>query len=323
MKAILVNECGGPEKMKLVETPRPSPGPGQVLVKLAAIGVNFIDIYFRTGLYKAPVPVSLGMEGAGVVEAVGAGVEGIKAGDRVAYCMVRGAYAEYAVVPAEMIVPIPAALDFEAAAAAMLQGMTAHYLTASTYALKPGDTCLVHAAAGGTGRLIVQMAKMRGARVIGTASTREKAALATQAGADEMILYTECEFDQEVKRLTGGRGVDVVYDSVGAATFARSLDSLRPLGMMVTFGNASGAVPAVEPLLLNQKGSLYLTRPALGHYVATREELLGRANDVLGWVASGKLKLRIDRTYPLAKAAQAHIDLAGRATSGKLLLLPG
>jgi NADPH2:quinone reductase len=195
-------------------------------------------------------------------------------------------------------------------------------LTASTYALKPGDTCLVHAAAGGTGRLIVQMAKMRGARVIGTASTREKAALATQAGADEMILYTECEFDQEVKRLTGGRGVDVVYDSVGAATFARSLDSLRPLGMMVTFGNASGAVPAVEPLLLNQKGSLYLTRPALGHYVATREELLGRANDVLGWVASGKLKLRIDRTYPLAKAAQAHIDLAGRATSGKLLLIP-
>ncbi len=268
MKAILVNQCGGPEKMELVETPKPSPGPGQVLVKLAAIGVNFIDIYFRTGLYKAPAPVSLGMEGAGVVEAVGAGVEGVKAGDRVAYCMVRGSYAEYAVVPADMIVPIPAALDFEAAAAVMLQGMTAHYLTASTYALKPGDTCLVHAAAGGTGRLIVQMAKMRGARVIGTASTRDKAALATQAGADEMILYTECEFDQEVKRLTAGRGVDVVYDSVGAATFARSLDSLRPRGMMVTFGNASGAVPAVEPLLLNQKGSLYLTRPTLGHYVA-------------------------------------------------------
>ena len=322
MKAILVNECGGPEKMELVEVPKPSPGPGQVLVKLAAIGVNFIDIYFRTGLYKAPAPVSLGMEGAGVVEAVGEGVAQVSVGGRVAYCMVRGSYAEYAVVPVEMIVPIPAALDFEAAAAAMLQGMTAHYLTASTYALKHGDTCLVHAAAGGTGRLIVQMAKMRGARVIGTASTREKAALATEAGADEMILYTECEFDQEVKRLTGGRGVDVVYDSVGAATFARSLDSLRPRGMMVTFGNASGAVPAVEPLLLNQKGSLYLTRPALGHYVATREELLARAGDVLGWVASGKLKLRIDRTYPLSNAAQAHIDLAGRATSGKLLLLP-
>jgi NADPH2:quinone reductase len=322
MKAILVNECGGPEKMELVEVPRPSPGPRQVLVKLAAIGVNFIDIYFRTGLYKAPAPVSLGMEGAGVVEAVGEGVEGVNVGDRVAYCMVRGAYAEYAAVPVEMIVPIPAALDFEAAAAAMLQGMTAHYLTASTYALKHGDVCLVHAAAGGTGRLIVQMAKMRGARVIGTASTREKAALATAAGADEMILYTECEFDQEVKRLTAGRGVDVVYDSVGAATFARSLDSLRPRGMMVTFGNASGAVPAVEPLLLNQKGSLYLTRPALAHYVATREELLARANDVLGWVASGKLQLRIDRTYPLASVAQAHIDLAGRATSGKLLLRP-
>ena len=322
MKAILVNECGGPEKMELVEVPKPSPGPGQVLVKLAAIGVNFIDIYFRTGLYKAPAPVSLGMEGAGVVEAVGEGVEGVNVGDRVAYCMVRGSYAECAVVPVEMIVPIPAALDFKAAAAAMLQGMTAHYLTASTYALKPGDACLVHAAAGGTGRLIVQMAKMRGARVIGTASTREKAALATEAGADEMILYTECEFDQEVKRLTAGRGVDVVYDSVGAATFARSLDSLRPRGMMVTFGNASGAVPAVEPLLLNQKGSLYLTRPALGHYVSTREELLARAGDVLGWVASGQLKLRIDRTYPLSNAAQAHIDLAGRATSGKLLLLP-
>jgi NADPH2:quinone reductase len=322
MKAILVNECGGPEKMELVELPKPSPGPGQVLVKLAAIGVNFIDIYFRTGLYKAPAPVSLGMEGAGVVEAVGQGVAPVSVGDRVAYCMVRGSYAEYAVVPAEMIVPIPAALDFEAAAAAMLQGMTAHYLTASTYALKPNDACLVHAAAGGTGRLIVQMAKMRGARVIGTASTREKAALATEAGADEMILYTECEFDQEVKRLTAGRGVDVVYDSVGAATFARSLDCLRPRGMLVTFGNASGAVPAVEPLLLNQKGSLFLTRPALGHYVATREELLARAGDVLGWVASGQLKLRIDRTYPLSNAAQAHIDLASRATAGKLLLEP-
>lgn len=322
MKQILVNECGGPEKMELVEVPRPSPGPGQVLVKLAAIGVNFIDIYFRIGLYKAPAPVSLGMEGAGVVEAVGAGVEGVKAGDRVAYCMVRGAYAEYAVVPVEQIVVLPAAVGFEAAAAAILQGMTAHYLTHSTYALKPGDVCLVHAAAGGTGGLIIQMARMRGARVIGTVSTAEKAALAKSSGADDVILYTECEFDQEVKRLTAGRGVDVVYDSVGASTFMRSLDSLRPRGMMVTFGNASGAVPPMEPLVLNQKGSLFLTRPALAHYVTTREELLARAGDVLGWVESGRLKLRIDRTYPLAQAAQAHIDLAARATSGKLLLVP-
>jgi NADPH2:quinone reductase len=322
MKQILVNECGGPEKMQLVEVAKPSPGPGQVLVKLAAIGVNFIDIYFRIGLYKAPAPVSLGMEGAGVVDAVGEGVSGLKAGDRVAYCMVRGAYAEYAVVPVEQIVVLPAAVGFEAAAAAMLQGMTAHYLTHSTYGLKPGDVCLVHAAAGGTGGLIIQMARMRGARVIGTVSTEAKAALAKAAGADEVINYTECEFDQEVKRLTGGRGVDVVYDSVGASTFMRSLDSLKPRGMMVTFGNASGAVPPMEPLLLNQKGSLFLTRPALAHYVTTREELLARAGDVLGWVESGKLKLRIDRTYPLANAAQAHIDLAARATSGKLLLIP-
>ncbi len=322
MKQILVNECGGPEKMEVVEVPKPSPAPGQVVVKLAAIGVNFIDIYFRTGLYKAPAPLSLGMEGSGVVDAVGEGVEGVKAGDRVAYCMVRGSYAEYAAVPAGQVVAMPAALDFPSAAAAMLQGMTAHYLTHSTYPLKKGDVCLVHAAAGGTGGLIIQMAKMRGARVIGTVSTQAKAELAKAAGADDVILYTECEFDREVKRLTAGRGVDVVYDSVGASTFMRSLDSLRPCGMMVTFGNASGAVPAIEPLLLNQKGSLFLTRPALGHYVMTREDLLARSGDVLGWVASGQLKLRIDRTYPLTQAAQAHIDLASRATSGKLLLVP-
>jgi len=322
MKQILVNGCGGPEKMELVEVPKPSPAPGQVVVKLAAIGVNFIDIYFRTGLYKAPAPVSLGMEGSGVVDAVGEGVEGVKTGDRVAYCMVRGSYAEYAAVPAGQVVAMPAALDFPSAAAAMLQGMTAHYLTHSTYPLKKGDVCLVHAAAGGTGGLIIQMAKMRGARVIGTVSTQAKAELAKAAGADDVILYTECEFDREVKRLTAGRGVDVVYDSVGASTFMRSLDSLRPCGMMVTFGNASGAVPAIEPLLLNQKGSLFLTRPALGHYVMTREDLLARSGDVLGWVASGQLKLRIDRTYPLTQAAQAHIDLASRATSGKLLLVP-
>jgi len=226
------------------------------------------------------------------------------------------------VVPASQLVVLPPALNFQSAAAALLQGMTAHYLTHSTYRLQPGDTCLVHAAAGGTGNLIVQMAKMRGARVMATVGTREKAALAKAAGADEVILYAECQFDQEVKRLTGGRGVDVVYDSVGAAAFLRSLDSLRPRGMMVSFGNASGAVPPIEPLLLSQKGSLFLTRPTLAHYAASREELLQRAGDVFGWVASGQLKLRIERIYPLAEAAQAHIDLASRKTAGKLLLAP-
>jgi len=321
MKQILVYEFGGPEKMRLADVEKPSPATGEVLVKLAAIGVNFIDIYFRTGLYQAPLPVSLGMEGAGVVEAVGPDVADIKVGDRVAYCMVRGSYAEYAVVPASQIVALPPALDFQSAAAALLQGMTAHYLTHSTYPLQAADACLVHAAAGGTGNLIVQMAKMRGARVLATVGTREKAALAKAAGADEVILYAECEFDQEVRLLTGGRGVDVVYDSVGAATFMRSLNSLRPRGMMVSFGNASGAVPSIEPLLLSQKGSLFLTRPTLAHYAATRGELLQRAGDVLGWVASGQLKLRIERVYPLAEAAQAHIDLASRRTAGKLLLI--
>ncbi len=322
MKAILVQESGGPEKLEYLEIPTPSPAAGQALVRIAASGVNFIDIYYRTGLYKAAPPITLGMEGAGVVEAVGPGVTEVAPGDRVAYAMARGSYAEYALVPSWQLVKLPGGLDFNAGAAAMLQGMTAHYLTHSTWPLKQGETCLIHAAAGGVGLLLVQMAKMRGARVFGTVSTQAKAELARRAGADEIILYTEQDFEQEVRRLTVGRGVDVVYDSVGAATWDKSLNSLRPRGMMVTFGNASGAVPPFQPLVLNQKGSLFLTRPSLGHYCLNREELLARANDVLGWIQSGRLKLHIERTYKLSEAAQAHRDLESRKTTGKLLLIP-
>jgi NADPH2:quinone reductase len=322
MKAILVHTPGGPEQLRLDEVDLPSPGPGQARVKIYKSGVNFIDIYFRTGLYKADPPFSIGMEAAGVVDAIGDGVTEVAVGDRVAYAMQRGSYAEYAVVPAWQLVKMPGALDFAQGAAAMLQGMTAHYLTHSTWPLKPGDTCLVHAAAGGAGLLIVQMAKMRGATVIGTTSTPAKAEKARAAGADHVILYTEVDFAAETRKLTGGRGVDVVYDSVGAATFDQSLDSLRPRGLMVSFGNASGPVPPVAPLTLNNKGSLFLTRPTLAHHCATREELLWRASDVLGWVASGQLKLHIEKTYPLRDAAQAQIDLASRQTTGKLLLDP-
>lgn len=322
MKAILVHTPGGPEQLRLDEVDLPAPGPGQARVKIYKSGVNFIDIYFRTGLYKADPPFSIGMEAAGVVDAIGDGVTEVAVGDRVAYAMQRGSYAEYAVVPAWQLVKMPGALDFAQGAAAMLQGMTAHYLTHSTWPLKPGDTCLVHAAAGGAGLLIVQMAKMRGATVIGTTSTPAKAEKARAAGADHVILYTEVDFAAETRKLTGGRGVDVVYDSVGAATFDQSLDSLRPRGLMVSFGNASGPVPPVAPLTLNNKGSLFLTRPTLAHHCATREELLWRASDVLGWVASGQLKLHIEKTYPLRDAAQAQIDLASRQTTGKLLLDP-
>jgi NADPH2:quinone reductase len=320
MKAIQVREPGGPEKMELVEAPTPAPGPKQALVRIASTGVNFIDIYFRTGLYKADLPISLGSEASGVVEAVGSDVTEVAPGDRVAYAMARGSYAEYAVVPAAMLVKIPDDLDLQTAAAAMLQGMTAHYLTHSTYALKEGDSCLVHAAAGGAGGLLVQMAKMLGARVFGTVSTEEKAKIARGHGADEVIFYTQQEFDVEVKRLTGGRGVDVVYDSVGKTTFEQSLNSLRPRGMLALFGQSSGPVPPVDLNILNGKGSLYVTRPSLAHHVLTREELLWRAGDVLKWVAAGKLKLRIDHAYPLAEAAAAHRDLEGRKTAGKLLL---
>ncbi len=322
MKQIQVQEPGGPEKMQLVDVPVPQPGPQQALVRLAAIGVNFIDVYFRMGRYKADLPVVLGSEGAGTVEAVGPGVTEVAIGDRVAWAMHRGSYCEYAAVPAAMLVKIPDGLDFNTAAAAMLQGMTAHYLTHSTYPLKSGDTCLVHAAAGGAGGLVVQMAKMQGARVFGTVSTKEKAEIARQAGADETILYTQQDFEAEVKRHTGGRGVEVVYDSVGQTTFDKSLNCLHPRGLLALYGQSSGPVPPFDPNILNGKGSLYLTRPSLAHYLLSRDELLLRAGDVLGWIARGKLKIRIDRTYPLADAAAAHRDLEGRKTAGKLLLIP-
>ena len=320
MRAIQVAECGGPEKLELQQIPVPQPAAGQALVKLAAIGVNFIDIYFRIGLYKADMPFTPGMEASGVVQAVGEGVTGLAVGDRVAYAMARGAYAEFAVVPAWQLVKIPDGVSFEHAAAAMLQGMTAHYLTHSTFPIHTGHVALVHAAAGGAGRLTVQMAKMRGATVIGTVGSEAKAEEARRVGVDHVILYNDVDFSTEAKRLTVGKGVHVVYDSVGASTFQKSLDSLRPRGMMVTFGNASGAVPAIEPLLLNQKGSLFLTRPTLAHHCLDKEELNWRAGDVLGWIASGKLSLLIGGTYPLAEVGQAHIDLASRKTTGKLLL---
>ncbi|MEZ5398286.1 MAG: quinone oxidoreductase [Bryobacteraceae bacterium] len=323
MKAILVHQTGGPESMKLEDVAAPAPGPGQALVKIANSGVNFIDIYFRTGLYKAPEsPVVLGMEAAGTVESIGDGVTEVAPGDRVAYAMNRGSYAEYHAVPAWQLVKVPDALALDQAAAAMLQGMTAHYLTHSTWPLKKGDTCLVHAAAGGVGLILIQMAKALGARVIGTVSTPEKADRAKQAGADEIILYSEADFAKETRRLTDGRGVDVVYDSVGASTFDGSIDSLRPRGLMVSYGNASGPVPPVAPLVLNQKGSLFLTRPTLAHHAANREELLWRAGDVLGAIAKGTLRLHLERIYPMSEVAQAHTDLAGRKTTGKLLLDP-
>jgi NADPH2:quinone reductase len=320
MKMIHVLKPGGPGAMQVVDVPVAQPGPKQVLIRIAAIGVNFIDVYFRTGLYKSDLPITLGNEASGTVEAVGEGVSEFTAGDRVAYAMSRGSYAEYAVVPESAVVKIPDAVDFQTAAAAMLQGMTAHYLTHSTYPLKQGDTCLVHAAAGGAGGLIVQMAKLKGARVFGTVSTDEKAQIARSHGADEVIFYTREDFQAAVKRLTDGRGVEVVYDSVGATTFDKSLGSLRPRGMLALFGQSSGPVPPFDPTILNTKGSLFLTRPTLAHHLLTRDELHWRSSDVLGWIASGALKLRIDHIYPLADAASAHRDLESRKTTGKILL---
>jgi NADPH2:quinone reductase len=322
MKAIRVQSPGGQDVLKYEEVPEPKPGPGQALVRLHAIGVNFIDVYHRTGLYKLPLPFTPGMEGAGVVESVGAGVTEVQLGDRVAYAMAVGAYAELEVVPSRQLVKISPSMDFSSAAAAMLQGMTAHYLTHSTYAIQRGDTILVHAAAGGAGLLIAQMAKRRGARVIGTVSTGEKARLARSAGVDEVILYTEVDFEAEVRRLTEGKGLPVVYDSVGKTTYEKSLNCLRPRGMMVLFGQSSGAVPPIDPGILAAKGSLYLTRPSLAHYSATREELLSRAGDVLDWVSKGELKLRIERTFALSDAAEAHRELESRRTTGKLLIIP-
>jgi len=322
MKQIQVSKYGGPEELKLVDAPKPAPGAGHALVKIAASGVNYIDVYFRTGLNKADLPFTPGNEASGIVDSVGAGVTVVKPGDRVAYSMARGSYSEYALVPADQLVPLPSTVDLKTAAAALLQGMTAHYLTHSTWPLKPGDKCLVHAAAGGAGALVVQMAKMLGATVYGTVGTDAKAAIAKEAGADETIVYTRDDFAVEVKRLTGGKGVDVIYDSVGLTTFLKGLDLLRPRGMMALFGQSSGPVEPINPAILNPKGSLFLTRPSLMHYVLTREELLWRAGDVLGWIGSGRLKLRVEKTYPLADAAQAHRDLESRKTAGKLLLIP-
>lgn len=319
MKAIQVQEHGGPEQLKLVDVPKPSPGPKDALVRIAASGVNFIDLYFRKGLYKADLPFTPGSEAAGTVEAIGSEVKEVGVGDRVAYAMVRGSYAEYAVVPAAQLVKLPDGIDLESAAAAILQGMTAQYLTHSTYAVQPDDVCLVHAAAGGTGGLIVQMAKARSGRVIGTVSTEEKVKTAREAGIDETIIYTQMDFEAEVRRFAAG-GVHVVYDSVGKTTFEKSLGCLRPRGTLALFGQSSGPVPPIDPQILNTRGSVYLTRPSLAHYMLTREELLWRAGDVLAAVASGKLRIRIDRTYPLAQAVEAHRALESRATMGKVLL---
>jgi len=322
MKAIQVKQAGGPEVMQLVELPIPHPKANEAVVKLAASGVNFIDVYNREGRYKVALPFVLGQEGAGVVTAVGADVKWPKAGDRVAWCSVLGSYAEYAAVPADRLMPIPTGVTDQQAAAAMLQGMTAHYLSHATFPLKRGETALVHAAAGGVGLLLVQMAHNIGARVIATVSTEEKAKLAREAGADEIILYTQTDFEAEAKRLTSGKGVDVVYDSVGKTTFEKGLNVLRPRGMMVLYGGSSGAVPPFDLIALSTKGSLFLTRPTLGHYTATREELKMRSDAVFGMIGAGKLKLRIEHLYPLAEAQRAHRDLEGRRTTGKLLLIP-
>jgi NADPH2:quinone reductase len=322
MKAIQIKQPGGPEAMELAELPVPQPKPNEAVVKLAASGVNFIDVYNREGRYKVPLPFVLGQEGAGVVSAVGSDVKSVKTGDHVAWTSILGSYAEYAAIPADRLVPIPAGVTDQQAAATMLQGMTAHYLSHDSHPLKRGETALVHAAAGGVGLLLTQMAHNIGARVIATVSTEEKAKLAREAGADEVIFYTQTDFEAETKKLTGGKGVDVVYDSVGKTTFEKGLNILRPRGMMVLYGGSSGAVPPFDPIILTQKGSLFLTRPSLGNYIATREELEARAESVFGMIAAGKLKLRIEHKYPLADAQQAHRELEARKTTGKLLLIP-
>jgi len=322
MKAIQAQKTGGPEVLTLVELPVPKPKPNEAVVQIKAIGLNFIDVYVREGRYPAPLPFVDGQEAAGVVTEVGAEVKSLKAGDRVAYTGVLGAYAEYAAVPADRLVHLPDKLSFEQGAAAMLQGITAQYLTHSTYPLKRGETALIHAAAGGVGLLLVQMAKTIGARVIGTVGTDEKAKLARDAGADDVIVYTKQDFEAETKRLMGGKGVDVIYDGVGKATFEQDLNVLRPRGYLVLFGAASGAIPPFDPAKLNQKGSLFLTRPGLAHYIASREELESRAKDVLGAVEAGKLKLHIGHKYPLTEVQQAHRDLEARKTAGKVVLIP-
>ncbi|MBV9182400.1 MAG: quinone oxidoreductase [Acidobacteria bacterium] len=322
MKAIQVRQTGGPEALETVDLEIPKPKPHEAVIKIEAAGVNFIDVYYREGRYKAEIPFIDGQEAAGTVSEVGAEVQSVKVGDRVGYTGVLGAYAEYAAVAADRLVPIPSGVSGREAAAALLQGMTAHYLVNDTFPLKEGQTALIHAAAGGVGRLLVQTAHQLGARVIGTVSTKEKADLARQAGADEIILYTQADFEAETKRLTDGRGVDVVYDSVGRETFLKGLNVLRPRGMMVLYGGSSGAVAPFDPILLTQKGSLVLARPSLQHYVMSRFELTARAQAVFRMILQGKLQLRIEHTYRLSEAPQAHRDLEGRKTTGKLLLLP-
>jgi NADPH:quinone reductase len=323
MEAIVVREVGGPEVLQSTSVDVPEPGFGEVRVRLSAVGVNFIDVYHRTGLYPLDPPFTPGQEGAGVVAALGPGVTEFAVGERVAYAMQLGSYAEQVVIPADRLVAVPDGVALEDAAAVMLQGMTAHYLVHSTYAVQQGDTVLVHAAAGGVGLLLVQMASRAGARVIGTASTHEKARMARDAGAEHVILYSEQDFQAEARRLTGGKGLQVVYDSVGKTTFLGSLHSLAPRGMLVLFGQSSGPVDPLDPALLAKNGSLFLTRPSLAHYTAFREELVWRAGSVLNALVEGTLRLRIDRTYPLTDAAEAHRDLEGRRTSGKVLLLTG
>jgi NADPH2:quinone reductase len=322
MKAIRIEKTGGPEVLQLADVPLPEPKANEAVVKIAASGVNFIDVYFREGRYPAPLPVTLGQEGAGTVTAAGSDVRNVRVGDRVAYASVQGSYAEYAAVPAEKLVVVPDGVDLKLAAAVMLQGMTAHYLVHGTYPLRAGETAIVHAAAGGVGLLLVQLAKSLGARVIGTAGSEEKAQLARGAGADEVIVYTETDFETEAKRLLGGRGADVIYDGVGKSTFDADLNLLRPRGTLALFGASSGAVPPFDPIKLSQKGSLFLTRPTLHNYIATRAELEQRAGDLFAMMAAGKLHVRVHREYPLSEAAQAHRDLEGRKTTGKVLLIP-
>jgi NADPH2:quinone reductase len=326
MRAIQITETGGAEVLRLRELPTPTPGSGQALVQIEVCGVNFIDVYLREGRYPATLPFIPGQEAAGVIAAVGPDVTDLKQGDRVAWCAgnrgVQGTYAEFAVAPVDRLIAIPDGVSTQQAAAAMLQGMTAHYLSHSTYAIQPGDAVLIHAGAGGVGLLLIQMAKRLGARVFTTVSTDEKAALARTAGADEVIFYTREDFAARVRELTGGAGVRVVYDSVGKTTFEGSLASLAPRGLLALFGASSGAVPPFDLIQLSTRGSLYITRPGLPYYIATREELVQRSSDVLGWVADGSLKLRIEHSYPLADAAQAHRDLEARKTTGKVLLIP-
>ncbi|MCG6926493.1 MAG: quinone oxidoreductase [Acidobacteria bacterium] len=322
MKAIRVEAHGGPEVLELAELPDPTPGPGELLVRVEAAGLNFIDVYHRTGLYPNPLPLTPGLEGAGVVTGVGEDVSAFREGDRVCWTQALGSYAEAALIPQDQAIAVPLEVETRDAAAVMLQGLTAHYLSQSTYPLEDGDRCLIHAAAGGVGLLLVQMARAAGARVIGTVSTEEKAALAREAGADEVILYGKEDFVEEVRRLTDGKGVNVVYDGVGKATAEKSLDCLAPRGMMVLFGNASGPAGSIDPLVLSQKGSLFLTRPVLFHYIPDRVSLERRSTDVLNGVATGELQVRIGATFPLADAAEAHRALEGRETTGKVLLLP-